>query len=164
MKRDLFILAGSVIVAVGISAFAFFSDGGDLSNMFRATASQGTVPFIEIARGSQSVIERRVNYVITSPDGLSKLWDAVDAAGIPPEVDFKTHAVLAVFAGDETTPSITIAKIEDSDTRMVSVALAKSSEKCALTKDKTPYEMVLVPATSLPLAHKDVITTIACQN
>lgn len=167
MKKDALILMGSAIVAVAIGAFIFSSNGGNLAGVFSAGVNNNqknkVVPFTEIARGSQSAIDKRVNYFITSSDQFSELWGIVNATGVPPEVDFKTHAVIAVFAGNESSTSIAVAKIEDTNARMVSIALASPSENCVSKQQTTtPYEIVVVPTTSLPLVHEDIVTTASC--
>lgn len=167
MKRDALILTIAAIIAVIVGALIFFSNGGNLASVFSATAnndsSGGTVQFTEIARGTQSNIGKRVNYFITSSSQFSELWEIVNATGTPPEVDFKTHAVIAVFAGNESSTSIAVAKIEDTDTRVVSIALANPSGSCvSKQRTATPYEIVVVPTTSLPLAHEDIVTTVSC--
>lgn len=119
------------------------------------------VPFTKLAQGRQSVVAKRVNYVLTSPAQLNELWTTIDAIGTPPKVDFKTHAVIAVFAGNESSSSIAIAKIEDTNARMVSIAIAKP-DCTEPPAQASPYEIVAVSATSLPLAHTDIPTTSQC--
>lgn len=164
MRRDVLILTGAAIIAVGIGIFMFSSGLGDLSNNSSATA---TVPFTEIAKGSQSAVERRVNYLITSSSQFDELWKMVTATGTPPKIDFKTRSVIAVFAGQKPAAgyAIAVAKIEDTSTRVVSITLAKPSDGCMLAQSITaPYQLISVPATSLPLAHEDVSVTTTCAN
>ncbi len=164
MRQDIFILIGVAIVAVGIGVFVFSSGRGDLSD---TSSSAVAVPFTEIAKGSQSAIERRVNYLITSSSQFGELWKMITATGTPPKIDFKTHAVIAVFAGQKpaTGYAIAVAKIEDASVRMVSITLAKPSDNCILAQSiTTPYQLISVPTTSLPLAHKDVSITTTCVN
>ena len=54
MRQDVLILTSAAIIAVGIGIFMFSSGRGDLSNTSLVTA---TVPFTEIAKGSQSAVE-----------------------------------------------------------------------------------------------------------
>lgn len=162
MRRDVLILTGAAIIAVGTGVFMFSSGRGDLSNN-----SSATVPFTEIAKGSQSAVERRVNYLITSSSQFDELWKMVTATGTPPKIDFKTHFVIAVFAGQKSAAgyAIAVAKIEDTSTRMVSITLAKPSDSCMLAQSITaPYQLISVPVTSLPLAHEDISVTTACAN
>jgi len=63
--------------------------------------------------------------------------------------------VIVVFAGNESSSSIAIAKIEDTTARTVSIAITKPD--CAKPPSvASPYEIVAVSATSLPLAHQDI--------
>jgi hypothetical protein len=168
MKRDTLIIIGIALVALVIGVVVFLSGHGGVPDTSSAVANTQpsaavSVPFTEITRGSKSTVTTRVNYFITSADQLSKLWKMIDATGTPPVIDFNTHAVLAVFAGKESTSSITVAKIEDTSTRMVSVAIAKPDSACAKKPLATSvYEIVAVPTTSLPLAHQDISTTATC--
>jgi hypothetical protein len=167
MKRETLIIIGIALVALVIGVVVFLSGQGGVPSTSSAVAntqpSAVIVPFTEITRGSKSTVTTRVNYFITSTDELNKLWKMIDATGTPPVIDFNTHAVLAVFAGKESTSSITVAKIEDASTRMVSIAIAKPDSACTKKPPATSlYEIVAVPVTSLPLAHEDIPTTATC--
>ncbi|MBI4065753.1 protease complex subunit PrcB family protein [Candidatus Kaiserbacteria bacterium] len=169
MQRDAVILTSAIVVAVVVGVFVFFSNGGNLASVFSAVADNnsgnGVVQFTEIARGSQSAIERRVNYFITSSEQFNELWKIINAGGMPPKVDFKTHAVIAVFAGQEPAAGYEIAvnKIEDNGKRMVSITLAKPDGGCAVAQmTTTPYQLIVLPTTSLPLTHEDKIIETSC--
>jgi hypothetical protein len=96
---------------------------------------------------------------------LSELWKTIGAKGTPPAVDFTKQTVLAVFAGTASTSSIEIAKIEDTNARMVSIALTKPDSTCPQKGvTASPYEIVTMPTTLLSLAHEDVLTTASCKN
>jgi hypothetical protein len=169
MKRETLIIIGVVLVALIIGVVVFFSGRGSVptntSSVVASTQPSAViVPFTEITSGSKSTVATRVNYVITSTDELNKLWKMIDATGTPPAIDFKTRAVIAVFAGKESTSSIAVAKIEDTDARMVSITIAKPDSTCTKQSSASPYEIVAVPITSLPLAHKDISTTVNCSN
>ena len=165
-KRDALTIVGVALIAIAIGVVVFVSGNGNVKNTASVATNQlpaVVVPFTKITQGKQSAIARRVNYFITSPTQLSELWKLVGATGAPPKVDFKTHAVIAIFAGNESSTSIAVAKIEDADTRMVSIALAKPDTTCAKKSSTvSPYEVVVVPTTSLPLAHQDIVTTAGC--
>lgn len=147
-----------VAVAVGAAAFLFSYDNALVGNKVQAVA----VPFTKLTEGRQSVVARRVNYFITSAAQLSEIWDAVNAAGTPPKVDFKRQAVIAVFAGKESVSSIKVAKVEDANARMVSIAIEKPDCR-PIPTPASPYEIVAVPTTSLPLTHTDIATIITCK-
>ena len=167
MQRDALILTGAVVIAIAVGVFIFISNGGSLSYVFSSTAintpAAYTVPFTNIARGSQSTVDRRVNYYVTSVSQFGELWKMVNATGTPPYVDFKTQAVIAVFAGKEPVSSISVAKIADTDARMVSITIMKLDSECTTKELSAPkYEIVAVSATTLPLTHTDVVTTASC--
>lgn len=152
----------AIIICVGI--FAYGRNGGNLWGSPMAASARNVVPFTPLAQGEQSAIKTRVNYRITSEAQLSELWALLEASSTPPAVDFNTHEVLAVFAGDASSPFIDIAKIEDSHERMVSITLAKPEGSCANAGPASPYELVAVPATTLPLTHQDQVAAATCAN
>ena len=166
--RDTLIIIGLAIIAVGIGTFLFLR--GNLSSAsLSATATDNTpatiVPFTKIARGNTSTVTKRVNYLISSADGLDKLWKMINATSTPPAVDFNKDAVIAVFAGEKPTTGYTIAvsKIEDSGERLVSITIANPDGNCVTGQTlTTPYELIRVPATSLPLAHTNISATASC--
>ena len=162
-KKDTLRIGGAVLATVLIAGGVFIARSGTPSVVITDVhPAAAQVPFTRLTQGRQSTVDRRVNYVITSPTQLNQLWKSIDAKGQPPEVDFKTHTVIAVFAGAESSSTITIAKIEDRGARMVSVAIARPD--CTQGQGVTsPYEIVAVPATSLPLTHEDIVKTVSCQ-
>jgi len=130
------------------------------------TAPAVDVSFTEVAHGLNSQVAERANYLITSTDELERLWKLIDAATLPPEVDFNKNAVIAVFAGEQPTTgyAISVAKVADAGIRVVSITLKKPDGSCMTGQALTaPYEVVMIPATSLPLAHEDVWTTTSCK-
>jgi len=154
MKRTLVICG--VLVLVGAALLL-------LGRAARPAPVVAVVPFTTLVEGRQSAVERRVNYLITSPADLKQLWKVVQATGTPPAIDFASQSVIAVFSASESSSSIAVAKIEDSDKRLVSVALAEADAACTRkSSGSTPFEIVAVPATGLVLAHEDTVTTVGC--
>jgi len=169
MRKDTLILIGIALTAIAVGIAIFVSGRGSLPEASRNVAENQpavvSVSFTEIAHGAKSTVTTRVNYVITSMDELNKLWKMIDATGKPPTIDFTTQSVIAVFAGKEPGSTIAVAKIEDAQTRTVSIAIAKPDSACTKKQSTvSPYEIVAVPSTSLPLAHEDLSTTVSCPN
>ena len=167
MRQDVPIIFFASVFAIAIGVYVFYFGNGNLHNTSSTVISNQpstiVVPFTKIIQGEQSTITTRVNYIITSSNQLNKLWKIVGATGIPPTVDFETQSVIAVFAGKESTSSIAVAKVEDTNARLVSITLSKPSEDCVSKQQvASPYEIVTVPTTSLPLAHEDIVTTASC--
>ena len=165
--RDNKILIGVALVAVIIGVGIFLYSGSSWRGTSPEDASAsvaGAVSFTPLARGVESSVHERVNYLITSSDQLSQLWKTIGAGGMPPAVDFSTHEVIAVFAGSDPVADITVAKIQDTTTRMVSVSIAKPDGTCAGKDSGSPYQIVAMPTTSLPLAHQDLVSTTSCAN
>lgn len=151
--RNRIIVGGVVGVVIVVGVLISFY-GSSISNDQSSTAI--SVPFTKLAQGTQSTVSTRTNYLITSTSELEKLWKLIDAKGSPPAIDFTKNSVAAIFAG-------TIAKVEDTNVRTVMVALATPDGRC-LPKNATttPYEIVTVPVTSLPLAHTDISIPVVC--
>lgn len=155
------------LIAVVVGAYLFMR-GNFSADSFPPAESQqsaATVPFTKLAEGSRSTVSRRVNYFITSASQLSELWEMVDATSTPPTIDFEKEAVIAVFAGERPTTgyAISVAKVEDSEARLVSIKIVEPDDRCIVGQSRTaPYEIVAVPATGLPLAHDDISATASC--
>ncbi|MFA6519739.1 MAG: protease complex subunit PrcB family protein [Candidatus Paceibacterota bacterium] len=166
--KDTPIIAGIALLAVAIGVYFFLS--GDVKNSSPASVSESqtsavAVPFTPLVSGTRSTIAERVNYFITSSTQLNELWKLVDAKGQPPKVDFTKEAVIAVFAGQQPTGgyAIQVSKIVDSGARLVSITIQKPDDSCKPKVVVTmPYEIVTIPATTLPLAHEDILTTVPC--
>jgi hypothetical protein len=141
-------VAAFIVMVVFITVY-----GNTISSSSSAAIS---VPFTRITQGTQSNISERTNYLITSSDELTKLWKMVGAKGDPPKIDFTKDCIAAIFAG-------TVSRVEDTNVRTVMVTLGTPDGRC-LSKNATttPYEIVTVPITSLPLAHKDISLTNVC--
>lgn len=161
MKNTVGII-GVAFLALLIGFVGFLYDRETVSKVPSSVAA--AVPFTSLARGSRSKAATRVNYLITSANDLANLWETVDATNTPPAVDFKTQAVLAVFAGHASNSAIAVAKIEDTiEQRVVSITVTKPDAACAKKLSAlSPYEIVVVPATSLSLTHRDLSTTAPC--
>ena len=162
-QEKLIIIGTALLIVIGIPVFFLTRNTPSPIVITDVPPVVVAVPFTKLTQGTQSVVARRVNYVLTSSTELSELWRTIDAPGKPPRVDFKKNAVLAVFAGNESGTSISVAKIEDTNTRMVSIAIAKPNGPCELVQPAaSPYEIVTVPTTSLHLTHEDISTTVSC--
>lgn len=166
--RDTLIIISLAAVAAVVGSFLFFRGNVPSPSSSTAPSAQSSVvavSFTPLVHGSRSTVTKRVNYFITSADELHTLWKMVDATSTPPTIDFNKDAVIAVFAGQQPTAgyAISVLKVVDSSARLVSITLAKPDGTCitgqALT---TPYEIVAVPTTALPLAHEDISTTVSC--
>jgi len=168
MKKDTHLILGMVLVAVAIVVIVRLPvQGGAQEPTVDSSPQVSHISFTKLAEGTQSSVVTRTNYLVTSTDELERLWKLIDATTPSPEIDFSKDAVVAVFAGEKPTTghAISVTKIEDTEERMVLVTLAEPGGDCmtgqALT---TPYEIVIVPLTTLPFTHKDASITTACTN
>ena len=161
--RNALIVGGISVVAIGIGVFVFLY-GGKAFGV--APSTEIIVPFIELAQGTQSSVSRRTNYLITSESQLDELWNMTDAKGIPPTVDFTKNYVAGVFSGKEPTTgyAITVSKVMDVKSRIVTVTLVSPDTSCILAQSMTaPYQIISLPKTSLPFAHEDQTITVSCK-
>jgi hypothetical protein len=153
-------------IAIGVGMFFFSRDAAPTSAPLAQTQQVAVeVPFTELARGAQSTIGRRVNYVITSPEQFRDLWGLVGAKGRMPDVDFSRSAVAAVFAGERPTGGygIAVSKVEDASARKIVITLTQPDGDCVLKKAvTTPYQIVELPNTTLQFTHEDISTTTGC--
>ncbi len=158
-----FVILG-VIVIIALGALVFLFGRGNLqSDIGMRSVAAIDVPFEKLVEGTHSAVSTRKNYIITSEAQMKELWTLLDATTTPPVIDFSTHSVIAVFAGQDSCLDISVTRIEDTEDRMVSVEIAKASDSCAKGQSPTsPYEIVVIPATTLPLTHEDSSTTVSC--
>ena len=168
--RDRIIFIGVSVVAVVVGALVFLYGNGNLprqsAEVKDTLPAAVIVPFTKLMGGTQSDVSRRVNYLVTSEDELKEIWGMINATGTPPVIDFKTHTVLALFAGQKSTAGYAISALEvkDTDKRTVTVALTNPGAGCMLAQVvSAPFALAVVPATSLPFAHEDVVTTKDCE-
>jgi hypothetical protein len=160
---------GGVVLAVIIIEVLVFLYSGNL-NTIPSVAIENlptitVVPFTKLVQGMQSSISTRINYLITSTDELEKLWKMISASEKIPTVDFTRYSVAAVFAGEKPTNDYTIAvsRVEDTNVRTVIVTLAQPTASCKPKHSITaPYELIVLPKTSLALTHEDRIATTSC--
>lgn len=166
-KKDILAVV-AVIALIGIGTYAYLSGSNESNTAPKGGDQQAAalVPFEKIIEGSKSSVEKRVNYLISTPEGLKKVWSMIDATSTPPQIDFTKNAIVAVFSGKGGYADIAVARIEDADERTVSISVTELDKSCAKTvkMETMPYEIVTVPATTLPLTHKDIVTTTGCSN
>jgi hypothetical protein len=165
MEKKLLVMSGLLSMTV-IGVLAGIEQG--IQPLPTQEAAVAPVSFTPVAQGEASSVPMRVNYIVTSPDEFAMLWQALGATSTPPTVDFSAQSVLAVFAGAVPEARIVIDKIQDLKTvgeRLVSITITRPQETCAMKEASTsPYEVVVVPATSLQVTHEDSVTVTTCPN
>ena len=171
--RDTLIVIALTLVAIAIGAGLYFYGWGSLITVppiFSSSTSQNSVqgtdvPFTVLATGSNAAVQERKNYLISSTPELRELWKLLNAPGDPPAVDFTQSSVLAIFAGQEPTAgySIAVSKVADAASRLVVISLTRPGGSCILAQMvTTPYEVISLPKTTLPLTHEELTTTASC--
>lgn len=166
MQRN-FLFGVALIAIIGLVIFLFNHKSGIYNDVHPAVTSNQSaaiiVPFTDIAHGLKSLVTIRANYLITSTGQLDQLWKLIGATNTPPAIDFKTHAVIAAFAGKEPSSVISISNIKDTSARLVSITIIKSNGACAQKSITSPYDVAVMPVTALPLVHVDIsIATTSC--
>lgn len=170
MKKIL-IVAVSIVVLISAGILALSGEGVAPKNVQPSVAKEqapavSAVPFTKITEGVRSSVQKRVNYIITSPEQLNELWKVAGIDGSIPSVDFTKDDVLAVFSGPKSVSgaAIAVARVEDSKKRMVTITLINPNEQCSVLRHATttPYQIVAVPKTILPLFHEDETITRSC--
>jgi hypothetical protein len=114
-------------------------------------------------------VQQRVNYRITNADQLATLWELIYSSNGPavPSVDFSKKEVLAVFDGTHTTSGfgVIVSGVHDADgVRTVSITHTAPGDSCVPGGGVTsPFMLVVVPKTSLPLSHDETTQVNECE-
>jgi hypothetical protein len=156
-----------VIALIGVLLLLGFLWYGEKPTPPRPPVTSGTpVGFIALYSGEQSSITTRTNYVITTADELRALWKLIETNGAAvPTIDFTKDVIIAVFAGEKPTTgySVAVTKITDTQERTVTIELKAPGPTCLAGEAvTTPFEILQVSRTELPLTHEDTATTTGC--
>lgn len=176
--RYMLMILGTAVAAIAIGTGLYYFGPEELrevpasgSEASALGTSQGTdVPFTVLAEGTDAAnVPARKNYAVYDADELARLWTMAYGASGPavPSVDFDTHYVIAVFAGEKPTGGYSI-KVEDvSDQaalRYVSILLTTPGAACTTTQAITsPFQIVTVPFSDRELARVEKQTEGPCR-
>jgi len=173
--RDLFIIGIVAVAAVGVGTFLYFlgptTINSDVNQAIVSTqAPSDVVPITILVEGTNTIsIDKPVNYRIQNTADLQTLWSLVygpNNASKAPNINFNEYEVLGVFDGihDTNGYSIKIIAVTDaSSTRSVLVDHGSPADSCSLTSTPTsPFEIVEIPKTGLPIVHIDQMSTTTC--
>jgi hypothetical protein len=161
-------ILGFAVAALAVGIALITHTGPASTGQAPATANSTeavSVPISEVVHGIHSTVSKRANYLITSQTGFLALWALIDAGTQPPNIDFSKNDIIAVFTGDEPTAGfdITVSQVEDSQSRMVTVLVTKPGSSCLPKESSTsPYQIIELPKTTLPLSHQDQEHTTSC--
>jgi PrcB C-terminal len=162
MRETLVVVVVAVAAAViGLLTFVFINN----STAPVAETEDAPVVFRELAQGDHSSVERRVNYLVYSEAQMEQLWELIGAVDAAPEVDFTAFTVIGIFSGKQPTAGYEIAvdRIVDTEARNVTITTSRPGASCFPAKTMTePYQVIVVPKTSLSYALEYVPTTIGC--
>lgn len=170
--RDLYLLSGMGLIALLIGLVLFFFGPSSLQSDFYATFSPtGPVAYTVLQEGDDAVsINDRVNYRVTSEKDLTSLWDLVYGNGktrpAVPKVNFSNYDVLATFDGSHVSGGYKISTdqiIDSNGTRTIIITHVDPGIHCPVSKTPTsPFQIIQVRHTELPLSHQDRTSTSTC--
>ena len=182
--RDTIIIAGICLVSIAIGVALYFVGPKDLAAPVReeeqsvqeaavavSTSDEvlGNIPFTVLDKGVNAAeATARKNYVVSGEAEYARLWKMAngDTSAMPP-VDFSKDYVIAVFAGMKNSGghTITIDSVTaTAEERTVSVSLTEPGRLCVVTDALTsPYELIRLPHSALPLTHTDSIEVTDCR-
>lgn len=157
--RDVVIIGVACVIAIAIGVWLYAGPG--------VAAPVAPVGISVLDQGNTSgAINERTNYRIRSQDELDQLWRMVHGTGAPATVDFTTSDVLAVFDGTHTTGGYEISVTDVAETggkEMVSILHSSPGASCLTNQMITsPYQIIVVAKSSLPLSHQDVTQVKEC--
>lgn len=171
--RDTLILIGIAIVGLAVAgAFLLFGLGQKHAVAPTTQAQSEAIlqsPPKILAQGVLAPVDTRVNYLIQNKSKLQQLWSFIygDTGSVIPNVNFSKNDVAAVFAGVQPTTgySISVSGIKTTPKKEVAIiTITRPGPSCAVKKKQTsPYAIVLIPSSPLPLSHTDVIKTNFCK-
>jgi hypothetical protein len=181
--KDLLIILGMIVATGVVGAYLYFYTPASLMHLPYVVSPTGTSPgspeapaprpvavsFTTITTGTHAGgVTARKNYLATDSAGLTKLWKlAFGTSSTTPTVDFTEQEVVGVFAGKKPTGgyAISVSKVEDTATaRTLFVTITVPGPTCMVTESlTTPYTVIALPMSWLPLAHVDATSTTDCK-
>lgn len=164
MKRDAVIIGAVCVVAIVFAVWFF------LTEQPRTVVVEPKAVSIEvITTGTNARITEAKNYRIKNAEELREVWYRALGPEAPavPVIDFSTHHVLAVFAGEKPTGGydVGVQSVVDTETaREVFVVRVEPGESCMNTQALTsPYQFVAVPKSELPIVRTDMQVVSSCE-
>lgn len=128
------------------------------------------VSFSVLAEGGNATgISERKNYAVYSEADFARLWNMAygENPQAMPDVDFDTHYVISVFAGQKLSGghAIAVSRVTEADNvRTIAVTLTAPGETCVVTEGLTsPFQFILVPVSAAELARTEETVTTPCQ-
>jgi hypothetical protein len=159
-----------VVAVIGIVLFYFgpASLKSDAQTAISSTVGTTTIPYTVLSEGTTTdSLDDRANYQITAANDLTTLWQMVYGKnGTVPSVDFSKYEVLGVFDGEHpsTDYGVQVASVvEAGGKRIVMITHMIPGKNCTpLDKPTSPFELISVSKTTLPLTHIDMSSTTPC--
>lgn len=166
--RDALVIFVTLIAAIVIGGSLYLFGGKAMHDASITKGPSGST-LVRLAEGTNATsFDTRVNYHITNQTDLDTLWKMVygDNGPIVPNVAFDSNDVIAVFDGSHSTSGYTVHVTDVSDTggqRVIHVLRTVPDPTCAATSGITsPFEILALSKSSLPLTHVDEMATSSC--
>jgi hypothetical protein len=167
--RDALVIFVAIILAIVIGGYLYLNGGPKFSARPATELLQPKASFTVIAEGQDSGnVDRRTNYRIMTDDDFVALWSLVYAGGGPavPSVDFSKNEVIAVFDGSHSSGGYKVSVTDVMDMngkRTVSILRESPDANCPVTDAITsPFQIIVVPKTALPLTKEEQMRTSTC--
>ncbi|MEO6536122.1 MAG: protease complex subunit PrcB family protein [Candidatus Paceibacterota bacterium] len=165
--RDALIIFVSLIAAIVIGGSLYLFGGPSFH--YGSSKSPSGSAMVKLAEGINALsIDTRVNYRITNQTDLTTLWRMVYGDNGPsvPTIDFNTREVLAVFDGSHSSGGYSIHVRDVSDAggkRTIYIVRTAPDGGCPTANAITsPFEIVSLSKSDLPLTHVDEMGTSTC--
>lgn len=158
--RDVIIIGIACLAAILLGGWLYFNDLHPST-----TPTPAGITVLDQGSYSGSITERK-NYRLDTQEEIDELWRMVHGTGAP-LIDFSTREVLAVFDGTHSTGGydISITAVAEKDGRQnVTIVHGVPGAKCLTSEAiSSPFQIVSLPKSMLPLSHDDVTETRDCE-
>lgn len=164
-----------IIAAVVVGGLLYLYGGPAFHETYQAAPSvpsvfSGAQTLTVLSEGQNAAgVDQRVNYRVTNADQFAALWQMIytDDGQQAPAVDFAKYEVLALFDGSHSTGGygIRLASVKDADgARTVTVVHTEPGDSCVPPGGSTsPFVIVQVPLSSLPISRIEQTVTTQCE-
>jgi hypothetical protein len=170
--RDAGIIAVIIIAAVSIGGLLYIYGGAAFHPTPIPTTQRAPSngDFTILAQGAVAAgVDQRANYRITDATQLNTLWQMIysNNGSSEPVIDFSRQEVLAIFDGSHSATgySIRVNSVKDNDgQRVIDITHTEPGSTCTPTgESSSPFEIILVQKTTLPLAHEEHTEVNECR-
>lgn len=168
--RDALVIFVAIILAIVIGGYLYLNGGPEFNPQAIQAPEQPNASFPVLAEGQNAGgVDRRTNYLIVDDGEFVALWSMIYGQSGPavPTVDFSRNHVIAVFDGSHSSGGyrVEVTDVTDADgKRTVHILREAPGRDCIVTDAITsPFVIVTLPKTTLPLAKEEQVVTRECR-